>query len=208
MEVSVSPNGLKQIVELQDAFCERYEDLPERILPLDFIIYWTKWIIRMDDVEWDLLKVYRDALKEIVTVATVLEGQDYPIASSLIPYLDTIEAQLHEMAQSLDGEGKKLVKLLSENMKQERWFKADLYKTKNPFNVLTLLDPRYAGTFYFDEQKENAFNNLYQDPILQTERSSEDQLTESQPEAVTSTVIDPSLSAIERRRLQRLAAAG
>ena len=76
--------------------------------------------IRMDDVEWDLLKVYRDALKEIVTVATVLEGQDYPIASSLIPYLDTIEAQLHEMAQSLDGEGKKLVKLLSENMKQER----------------------------------------------------------------------------------------
>ena len=71
-----------------------------------------------------------------------------------------------------------------------------------------MLDPRYAGTFYFDEQKENAFNNLYQDPILQTERSSEDQLTESQPEAVTSTVIDPSLSAIERRRLQRLAAAG
>ena len=207
MEVSVPPNGLKQIVELQvpiDAFCERYEDL-ERILPLDFIIYWTKWIIRIDDVEWDLLKVYRDALKEIVTVATVLEGQDYPIASSLIPYLDTIEAQLHEMAQSLDGEGKKLVKLLSENMKQERWLKAAFYKTKNPFNGLTLLDPRYAGTFY---DEENAFNNLYQDPILQTERSSEVQLTESQPEAVTSTVIDPSLSAIERRRLQRLAAAG
>ena len=74
----------------------------------------------MDDVEWDLLKVYRDALKEIVTVATVLEGQDYPIASSLILYLETIDAQLHKMAQSLDGEGKKLVKLLSENMKQER----------------------------------------------------------------------------------------
>ena len=48
--------------------------------------------------------VTADALEEIVTAATFLVGRDYPNASSLIPYFDTIEAQIDEMAQSLDGE--------------------------------------------------------------------------------------------------------
>ena len=58
--------------------------------------------------------------------------------------IDSVESTSH----CQNREGKKFVKLLSENMKQARRFKEDLYKMKNPFNVLMLLDPRYAGTFY------------------------------------------------------------
>lgn len=78
-------------------------------------------------------------MKRIVDSAKVLEGELYPTASSVIPFLDTIFEDLKMMKQSLQGPGKQFVEKLLANL--QRRFQGG-YKQVAPYNCLTLLDIR------------------------------------------------------------------
>ena len=83
---------------------------------------------RLDDDEWHFLEVYKDALKLVVKASEILEGRDYPTASSVIPFLDTIAEELTSLASKVEGEQKKFVESFLLNMKKEHRFGWDLYK--------------------------------------------------------------------------------
>lgn len=84
-------------------------------------------------------QVYENALKNVVEAAKILEGELYPTASSVIPFLDLIFEDLKKMIQKLSGAGKLFVEKLLSNL--SRRFQ-DGYKQLSPYNCLTLLDPR------------------------------------------------------------------
>ena len=79
-------------------------------------------------------------MKRVVESAKVLEGELYPTASSVIPFLDTIFEDLKLLSQSLQGAGKQFVEKLLSNL-QRRFH--GRYKQVAPYNCLTLLDIRF-----------------------------------------------------------------
>ena len=127
----------ERFIELRvpvEMFIDSFDNLPDSVTPFE-------------EEEWELLVIYRDAMSLIVKAATVLEGRDYPTSSSVIPYLDTIHTELVSYCHELNGEGRSFVQLLIENMVKDRRFGSDLYKTKSPYNILTLLDVRYGDLY-------------------------------------------------------------
>ena len=64
-----------------NTFLESYENLPDKLE-----------VIKEED--WDLLLVYENAMRSIVDAAKVLEGELFPSASSVIPFLDAIFEEL------------------------------------------------------------------------------------------------------------------
>ena len=72
--------------------------------------------------------------------AKLLEGELYPTASSVIPFLDLIFEDLKNLIQKVSGVGKSFVETLQSNL--GRRFQ-DGYKQVSPYNCLTLLDIRF-----------------------------------------------------------------
>ena len=100
---------LKEAVEI---FCNDYEQLPVKVKTLDYF-------------EWDSLKVYRDSMELVVKASVMLEGRDYPTASSVIPLLDTIVDDLEELQQKVeDREDKNYVKEPIKNIKADNRLEA------------------------------------------------------------------------------------
>ena len=180
---------LKEAIEM---FCNDYEQLPEKIKPLEFF-------------EWESLKVYRDSMELIVKASVMLEGRDYPTASSAIPFLDTIVDDLEALQLRVeDREDKKYVEELIRNIKADNRFGNDLYKTLSPYNCLTLLDPRYSKLYFNEEQLQKAISDICKDKVFDSERG-----------VSVSTVVSPSpvpetpstsVSSFEKRRAKLLAA--
>ena len=180
---------LKEAIEI---FCSEYEQLPEKIKPLEFF-------------EWESLKVYRDSMELVVKASVMLEGRDYPTASSVIPFLDTIVDDLEELQQKVeDREDKNYVKELITNIKADNRFGNDLYKTLSPYNCLTLLDPRYGKLYFNEEQLQKAIGDICRDKVFDSERG-----------VSVSPVVSPSpvpetpstaVSSFEKRRAKLLAA--
>ena len=88
----------------------------------------------------------------------------------------------------------------------EKRFGPDLYKTKVPYNCLTLLDVRY-GELYFDEtQKEKAISDINSDAIFAHlgMSSSENNVVANSNSSATSE--NKEMSVIERRRAKLLEA--
>ena len=81
-------------------------------------------------------------MKRIVDSAKVLEGELYPTASSVIPFLDTVFEDLRRLSGSLSGMGKIFVDKLHSNLSRRFQYG---YKQTSPYNILTLLDPRYMS---------------------------------------------------------------
>ena len=187
---------VERFVELKEAielFCSTYDRLPNYVEALEFY-------------EWDTLKVYRDSMELIVKAATILEGRDYPTASSAIPFLDTIVDDLEELEKKVsDRDDKKYVKEFIANIKSESRFGKDLYKTVSPYNCLTLLDPRYGKLYFDEEQLEKAIEDLCSDLVFSSERGAASVAASSSPPASTTT--SSSSSSIEKRREKLLAAA-
>ena len=101
-------------------------------------------------------------LKVLVKGAKILEGEYYPTASSVIPFLDTVFTELSVMKRRMaeDGIGGKMfVEKLIEKLKSNNRF-PEGFKTKVPYNILTLLDPRYADLYFTVDQRELAVDNL------------------------------------------------
>ena len=182
-----------ELKEAVDIFCSDYERLPEKVKTLEFF-------------EWDSLKVYRDSMELIVKASVMLEGRDYPTASSVIPFLDTIVDDLEELQQKVtDREDKNYVKELITNIKAENRFGNDLYKTLCPYNCLTLLDPRYGKLYFNEEQLQKAIDDICRDKVFNTERG----VSVSPvvwPSPVSETLSSTSASSFEKRRAKLLAA--
>ena len=150
----------ERFVELKEAvtlFFENYDRMPD-------------YCIQLDDDEWHFLEVYKDALKLVVKASEILEGRDYPTASSVIPFLDTIAEELTSLASKVEGEQKKLVESFLLNMKKEHRFGWDLYKYQAPYNILTLLDVRYGSLFFDEKQKKQALSDLAIDRVYNNEK--------------------------------------
>ena len=159
----------------------------------------------IEDEDWDLLTVYENALKKVVDAATFLEGELYPTASSVIPFLDQIFHDLERFCSDLPlGEGRDFVLTLLNNLKLDNRF-PNGYTDKAPYNALTALDVRY-GDLYFDQQeKEQAF-----DVILQSfgeSGNNTDALVQSEDELPDQDGPPPPFptSSLEERRKQLLA---
>ena len=147
-------NEVKRFLELKDTVIQFYDnfDIPDRI-------------VRMDDDDWHLLLVYENAMRMVVEAAKVLEGELYPTASSVIPFLDTVIDDLKEMSgKEKTEDGKQYIDTLLNNLMSDNRF-PDGYKNQSPFNSLTLLDPRYSDAFFEEEHVKKAFNDLYLDQI-------------------------------------------
>ena len=93
--------------------------------------------------------MYENALRTLVQAGKVLEGELYPTASSVIPFLDTVFADLATMSSNLRGTAKIFVDLFLSNLKSSKRF-PNGYKSTAPYNVLTLLDPRFDRKFEFE----------------------------------------------------------
>ena len=179
-----------------ELFFEEYESQPDNCDPLD-------------EEEWELLVVYKDSLKLIVKSSEILEGRDYITSSSVIPFLDTIYAEIEEMSKNTTGEGKKYLTQLLSSMKKQDRFGPDLFKTKVPYNCLTLLDVRYGDIYFDEEQKMKAIDDILNDRVYSTDRTpppqaaATAQTTESTP-AASSGAMNPFM----KRREMLLAKSG
>ena len=190
---------VERFVELREAielFCSSYDRLP---------IY----IEALESYEWDTLKVYRDSMELIVKAATILEGRDYPTASSVIPFLDTIVEDLEELERRVnDRDDKKYVQEFISNIKGDNRFGKDLFKTISPYNCLTLLDPRYGKLYFDEEQLDKALEDLCSDPVFSSERGRASvPANSSTPASTTTSPSSSSSSSLEKRREKLLAAA-
>ena len=190
---------VERFVELREAielFCSTYDRLP---------IY----IKALESYEWDTLKVYRDSMELIVKAATILEGRDYPTASSVIPFLDTIVEDLEELERRVnDRDDKKYVQEFIANIKGDNRFGKDLFKTISPYNCLTLLDPRYGKLYFDEEQLDKALEDLCSDPVFSSERGRASvPANSSTPASTTTSPSSSSSSSLEKRREKLLAAA-
>ena len=77
----------------------------------------------------------------MVEAAKILEGELFPTASSVIPFLDTIFEELRTLSGNLRGAAKTFVDTLLSNLQSNKRFPSG-FKETSPYNVLTLLDPR------------------------------------------------------------------
>ena len=96
-----------------------------------------------------------------------------------------------------------------ENLKEDRRFKCDLYKTTKPYNALTILDPRYSDLYFTEEQKTEAINVIYNDVVFRDERDQDiDQEVEDNVNVIVPEEPSKEINPIERRRLELLAKKG
>lgn len=166
-------------------------------------------ISRIENDDWNNLLVYENSLRLVVEASKHLEGELYPTASSVIPFLDTIFDDLKKLSRDLKTvEGRKFVNNLLQNFKSNRRF-PDGYKSTAPYNILTLLDPRHADLYFNEDQSKLAFNELwiadiYNEIRMELEDDSQSQtdpLSQSQSESTNSEPQD----SFSKRRAQLLA---
>ena len=95
----------------------------------------------IDEEDWNMILAYENALRPLVEASKILEGELYPTASSVIPFLDNVFEELAILSVKLVGASKHFVETLLSNLKSNKRF-PNGYKTLAPYNCLTLLDPR------------------------------------------------------------------
>ena len=135
---------------------------------------------QFDPDEWKLILIYENSCKTLVKAAKVLEGELYPTASSVIPFLDTVFNELYIMKRRITEDrigGKMFVEKLIDNLRSIRRFPQG-YKTKAPYNILTLLDPRYADLYFNADELELAVDNLSGSSVYRNMSEATDNITD------------------------------
>ena len=94
-----------------------------------------------------------------VQAAKIFEGERYPTASSVIPFLDTVFDDLETLKHKVEGGAKLFVTTVLTNLKSQRRF-PDGYKNLIPYNCLTLLDVRYEDLYFSKEEMEKTVHDL------------------------------------------------
>ena len=124
----------------------------------------------IDENDWTLILTYENALRTLVEAAKVLEGELYPTASSVIPFLDTVFYELGQLSSKLTRVAKSFVDTLYSNLRSNRRFPLG-YKMTQPYATLTLLDPRYKHLYFSQEELGQAIKELSLSRLLDNEAS-------------------------------------
>ena len=119
----------------------------------------------LEEDDWKNLSVYVSAVKVISDASDVLEGRDYPTGSSVIPFLDQIFAHLSQLIQRIPSNQRAYPAALLTSLQAGKRFHQDGYKTQSPYNVLTLLDPRYMDIYFSPDQVKQAVEDLSSDVV-------------------------------------------
>ena len=175
---------------------ERFQQ--EEDLPYDLLL---------DEDDWKNLSIYVTAVKVISDASDVLEGRDYPTGSSVIPFIDQIFAHLSQLIQGLPQNQRVYPSALLTSLQAGKRFHLDGYKTLSPYNVLTLLDPRYMDIYFSPDQVQQGIEDLstdvvYDSLLIQGENEDTDNVAPAPPVGVGA----HNPNAFEARRLQLLAA--
>jgi hypothetical protein len=109
----------------------------------------------LDEEDWKNIRVYVASLQTLSNASDLLEGDTYPTASSVIPYLDQVRleykytpltqvmASLTDLVARLQGADKEFPRCLLKNLQTSTPKRFPLgYKLVSPFNSLTFADPR------------------------------------------------------------------
>ena len=159
------------------------------------------YLERLEGEDWHMLLVYDNAMQVIVESSKILEGEMYPTASSVIPFLDNIFEQLKSLLRKEKTEGgKQYLNTLLKNLQSDKRF-PEGYKLKSPYNVLCLLDPRYSDLYFDDDQVAKATQDLIKDAIFDGKDAPEEA---NQPQPAVSLDENPE-DLMSQRRAQLLA---
>ena len=121
----------------------------------------------LNEDDWHNIKIYVNSIQTLSHASDLLEGENYPTASNVIPYLDTVFLELGELARTLPSGDKDFPEKLLKNLQstQPKRFPGG-YKTMAPFNCLTLTNPKYMDIYFDEEQKNKALEDLASDVIF------------------------------------------
>ena len=117
--------------------------------------------------DWHNIKIYVNSIQTLSHASDLLEGETYPTASNVIPYLDTVFMELGDLARRLPPGDKDFPQKLLKNLQSTlpKRFPGG-YKTMAPFNCLTLTNPKYMDIYFDEEQKDKALEDLASDVIF------------------------------------------
>ena len=122
----------------------------------------------LDEDDWHNIKIYVNSIQTLSLASDLLEGESYPTASNVIPYLDTVFMELGDLARRLPPGDKDFPQKLLKNLQSTlpKRFPGG-YKTMAPFNCLTLTNPKYMDIYFDEEQKYQALEDLASDVIFE-----------------------------------------
>ena len=113
--------------------------------------------ITLDEQDWTWLFEYKDTVVGFVEAVTLMSGEQYPTASSVIPVIDSMfdslekrDDALREMPAMIAIPGWRFHDALAESLKKRF---PDGKKTVEPLNFLTLLDRRYQDVYFTDKRQ-------------------------------------------------------
>ena len=137
-----------------ERFMDEYQKMPEHCI--------------LDSEDWENLNIYVTSLKTLANASSVMEGQKYPTASTVIPYLDQVFTDLEKYTSKLHGDGQDFPKCLLKNLKSR--FPSGL-RTTSPYNFLNCLDPRFMDIYLTDAEISQALEDMYFDDIYKKVRT-------------------------------------
>ena len=138
---------LRQHVE---RFQEEYDGMPENLV--------------LAPEDWHNLAIYVRCIKTLSDASTLFEGETYPTATQVIPYLDQVFAELTELAERLPPADQAYPRHLLTCLKAPNRF-PNGYKNTQPFNCLTLLHPRHMDIYFNEEETAQAIEDLSTDEV-------------------------------------------
>ena len=118
--------------------------------------------------DWGNLRVYVLSQKPIVDSATMLESETSCTSSSVIPFIFTVLDELEALKAACRNDAHK--RFYSELISQLKRRFPNGFKTTQPYNALTLLDPRHLDTYFCREEKEEAKNVILYDMVYEEDR--------------------------------------
>ena len=166
--------------EIIDKFFDQYE-FPEKGRAKDKVE-------ALDEEDWENVLLYENVMRNIVEASVVLEGALYPTCSSVIPFLDTVVVELEKMKNRVKiGDQRNYVEMFLKNLHSKNRF-PDKMKMVKPYNILTLLDPRYGDLYFTERETQIAVNDLVIDPVY------DQSILDVEKEASTPTPPPPSVT--------------
>lgn len=133
-----------------EKFQEDYVDMPAELV--------------LQPEDWHNLSIYVRSVKALSDASTIFEGDTYPSASLVIPYLDQVLADLTDLIPRLPEADQPYPKSLLTCLKGANRFPRG-YKTLCPFNCLCLLDPNHMDIYFSEEETTQAIEDLVNDEV-------------------------------------------
>ena len=162
----------------------------------------------LTEEDWHNMLVYITSLKTLSEASALLEGQSYPTAPAVIPYLDQVFSELTVLVSKLplkdrDFPSKLLKNLQTSNSRIKRF--PNGYKSLSPYNSLTLTDPRFMDIYFSEEETKKALEDIASDKIFDNLATESETSASVLSEDSASITVPPNNSPFAQRRAKLLA---